>query len=74
MAPISHFKEYLGVDNVHTTFDLTKQPPSTCLKPRNAPKPESFTQDLEVMSCSALIPMKRCRPTTTYRTNQERIP
>lgn len=65
-------KEDLSVDNVHTPFGLTKQPPSTSPRPTNEPKSGSLVQVPKVMSCAASLPMKRCRPTTTYRTNQER--
>ncbi len=72
MAASSRDKEDLSVDNVHTPFDLTKQPPGESPYARNEPKPGSLTTNLEVMSCTASLPMKRCRTTTTYRTNQER--
>jgi hypothetical protein len=64
-------KEDLSVDNVHTPLGLTKQPPSTSPRSRNEPKSGSFVQVPKVMSCSVLLPMKRCRPTATYQKNQE---
>ena len=60
------------MDNVHTPFGLTTHPPARSHRSRNEPNQGSLTQDLEVMLCSVLLPMKRCRPTTTYRTHQER--
>lgn len=64
----------LSVDNVHTPFGLTKHQPDRLPHSRNEPNPGSLTKVLEVMVHSALLPMKRCRTTTGYRTNQERNP
>ncbi len=72
MATVARNIEDLSVDNVHTPFGLTKQRLTRLPHVRNEPEPGSLTQDLEVMLCSARLPMKRCRPTMTYRTNQER--
>ena len=72
MAAISHNKEDLSVDNVHTPFGLTKQWRRRLHNVSNEPKPRTLTQDLEVMLHSVPIPMKRYRTTTTYQTNQER--
>lgn len=74
MAASSRDKEDLSVDNVHTPFGLTKQPPGKSPYARNEPKPGSMTTNLEVMLRSVPLPMKRCRPTPTYPTNQERNP
>ncbi len=72
MAASSHDKEDLSVDNVHTPFGLTKQPPATSPPSRNEPKSGYSSQVPKVMLCAVLLPMKWCRPTTAYRTNQER--
>ena len=76
MAAIRHDKEDLSVDNVHTPFDLTKQrlarPPPP--PPGTSRSKVVSAHDLEVMLRSVLLPMKACRTTTSYRTNQERNP
>jgi hypothetical protein len=72
MAASSHNKEDLSVDNVHTPFGLTKHRPPLAHDVSNEPKPRNLMQDLEVMLCSVVLDMKRCRTTTTFRTNQER--
>ena len=74
MAVIRLNKEDLSVDNVHTPFGLTKLSPVKPLSSSNELKLTTLTQDLEVMLCSVPLPMKRCRPTTTYRKNQEGNP
>lgn len=66
MGAISHDKEDLSVDSVHTPFGLTKQPPSTSPRSRKEPQSGSLVQVPKVMSCAASLPMKGCRPTTTY--------
>ncbi len=65
-------KEDLSVDNVHTPFGLTKLSSVKPLDSINEPKPRILPQDLEVMLRSVPLRMKRCRSTTTYRTQQER--
>lgn len=72
MAASSHDKDDLSVDNVHTPFGLTKRPPGKSPYARNESKPRPLTTNLEVMLRSVPLPMKRCRTTTTYPTNQER--
>lgn len=72
MAASSHSKEDLSVDFVHTHFGLTKYRPARPSHARNEPKPRTLTKDREVMLCSAAVPMKMCRPTTTDQTHQER--
>jgi len=72
MAASSHNKQESSVDSVHTLFGLTKPRPARSSHAKNKPKQTVSTQFLEVMSGSFLLPMKRCRPTTTYRTSQER--
>ena len=72
MAAISRNKKDLSVDNVHTTFGLTKPQRVKSPHSKNEPNPRTLRKDLEVMLCSVPLRMKRCRTTTTYRTNQER--
>ncbi|MCP1413734.1 hypothetical protein J3D46_003000 [Paenarthrobacter sp. A20] len=72
MAGIRLNKGDLSVDNVHTPFGLTKPSPAKPLHLRNEPKPGSLTQVPKVMLRTKHLPMKRCRTTTTYLTNQER--
>ncbi|MET4538594.1 hypothetical protein ABIE37_000349 [Arthrobacter bambusae] len=72
MAANSDNKADLSVDNVHTPFGLTKQPPAMSPHSGNEPKSGYLLQATKVMSCSVPLPMKRCRPIQTYRTNQER--
>ncbi len=38
MAAISHYKEDLSVDNVHTPFGLTKNRPAPTCHAKNMPK------------------------------------
>ena len=72
MAAISHNKEDLSVDSVHTPFGLTKQRRGRLRHVSNEPKPRTLIQDLEVMLRSPPLPMKTYRTTGTYRTREER--
>lgn len=72
IATVNRNKEDLSVDNVDPSFGLTKHRSATSPHTRNEPKLASLTKDREVMSCSAPLPMKSCRPTPTYPTHQER--
>ncbi len=47
MTRISLSKADLSVDNVHTPFGLTKQPPPTSPHSTNEPEPDSLSQVLE---------------------------
>lgn len=72
MTENRHIKEDLSVDNVHTLFGLTKPSQPRLSASGAEPNPESLWKDFEVMWRSVPLPMKGCRTTTTYRTNQEK--
>ncbi len=72
MAAISPNKEDLSVDTVHTPFGRTKHRQCRLHDVNRGPNPRTLPKDFKVMLRPVPLPMKRCRPTTTYRTNQER--
>ena len=55
MAAISHNKDDLSVDNVHTPFGLTKRPPAMCVQPRNESIPRISVEG-SLWSCCAPSP------------------